>query len=191
MPHSWLAGSPSPADVVAAERELDSATTTYGQLGMPLERARPVRAGAPAGAQSNRPWRSSLRAPPTPRSSGSVPGRDADQAAAVLRGLGVSGNATARGERDELTTRELEVLKLVTAGLSNGEIASRLFISPKTAEHHVGRVLAKSACAAAPRRPRTGAFVKGLTGRDPVAAEDAFRVVAALDRDGRAQTSSA
>ena len=35
------------------------------------------------------------------------------------------------------------MLKLVTAGLSNGEIASRLFISPKTAEHHVGRVLAK------------------------------------------------
>jgi DNA-binding NarL/FixJ family response regulator len=27
--------------------------------------------------------------------------------------------------------------------LSNGEIAARLFISPKTAEHHVGRILGK------------------------------------------------
>jgi DNA-binding NarL/FixJ family response regulator len=35
------------------------------------------------------------------------------------------------------------VLRLVAAGLSNGEIAGRLVIAPKTAEHHVSRVLAK------------------------------------------------
>jgi DNA-binding NarL/FixJ family response regulator len=35
------------------------------------------------------------------------------------------------------------VLELIVAGLSNGEIAERLVISPKTAEHHVGRILAK------------------------------------------------
>ena len=35
------------------------------------------------------------------------------------------------------------MLGLVAAGLSNAEIAERLVIAPKTAEHHVGRVLAK------------------------------------------------
>jgi len=69
--------------------------------------------------------------------------RDADEAAALLRELGAGGRSAARGERDELTAREREVLGLVAAGLSTAPIADRLVIAPKTAEHHVGRVLAK------------------------------------------------
>jgi DNA-binding CsgD family transcriptional regulator len=42
-----------------------------------------------------------------------------------------------------LTRREREVLKLISEGLTNAEIAQRLFIAAKTAEHHVGRALSK------------------------------------------------
>jgi DNA-binding NarL/FixJ family response regulator len=44
---------------------------------------------------------------------------------------------------DVLTTRELEILELVAAGLSNREISSRLHISELTTKTHVSRVLAK------------------------------------------------
>jgi DNA-binding CsgD family transcriptional regulator len=42
-----------------------------------------------------------------------------------------------------LTARQLEVLGLVADGLTNAEIAERLTVSPRTAEHHVAAVLAK------------------------------------------------
>ena len=42
-----------------------------------------------------------------------------------------------------LTTREIEVLRLVAEGRSNGEIAGELFISPKTASVHVSNILSK------------------------------------------------
>jgi DNA-binding NarL/FixJ family response regulator len=45
--------------------------------------------------------------------------------------------------REELSERELEVLKLVAKGLSNKEIAQHLSISDKTARNHVVKCLAK------------------------------------------------
>ena len=42
-----------------------------------------------------------------------------------------------------LTARQLEVLALLVDGLTNAEIADRLVVSPRTAEHHVAAVLTK------------------------------------------------
>src|SRR5262245_56314394 len=57
----------------------------------------------------------------------------------VPRGL----RPSTRGNPAGLTTRELEVLHLVAGGMTNAEVATRLFVSDKTVEHHVSRILGK------------------------------------------------
>jgi DNA-binding NarL/FixJ family response regulator len=68
-----------------------------------------------------------------------------DRARALLRRLGAPAARSApRAVRlGTLTARESEVLHLLTEGLTNAEIGARLYISAKTAEHHVGRILTK------------------------------------------------
>ncbi len=68
--------------------------------------------------------------------------RDADAAAAFLRDRGVAGRTGPKG-LGLLSKREREVLALLGDGLTNSEIAARLFISTKTAGNHVSNVLAK------------------------------------------------
>jgi DNA-binding NarL/FixJ family response regulator len=46
---------------------------------------------------------------------------------------------------DSLTEREREVMGLVAEGLSNDEIAERLYVSPMTAKTHVSRAMTKLA----------------------------------------------
>jgi DNA-binding CsgD family transcriptional regulator len=127
----------------AAAAHLDAALELYARLGMPLEEAR-CRLGL---ARVHAARGHAGPAADAARSALSVFERlgarpDADAAAALLRDLGGSGRSAPRQE-GELTARELEVLALLGEGLSNQAIADRLVISPKTAEHHVGRILRK------------------------------------------------
>ena len=122
---------------------LDEAVRGFAAVRLPLEAARARLALAEVRAAAGSPL--ALPSARAARDAFEELGarRDADRAAALLRRLGAGGRSAPHGARDELTAREREVLALVVAGLSNTEIAERLVIAPKTAEHHVGRVLAK------------------------------------------------
>jgi HD-GYP domain-containing protein (c-di-GMP phosphodiesterase class II) len=67
---------------------------------------------------------------------------DSDAVEAVL---GAAGHRAARRREGPagLTTREVDVLRLVSRGLSSKEVAARLVISPKTARNHIEHIYAK------------------------------------------------
>ena len=99
---------------------------------------------------------------------------DADRVAARLRELD-PGAVPRRPRRATtanpggLTDRELDVLDLVVAGLSNAEIGERLFISARTTAHHVSAILAKLGVGSR----RDAAHV--AAGWAPAATEDGHR----------------
>jgi DNA-binding NarL/FixJ family response regulator len=57
----------------------------------------------------------------------------------IPRGL----RESTRNNPAQLTNRELDVLQLLQDGAQNKEIAGLLFISPKTADHHISSILSK------------------------------------------------
>jgi DNA-binding NarL/FixJ family response regulator len=74
----------------------------------------------------------------------------------------------------ELTAREREVLALMAEGLSNGGIARRLWLTDRTVETHVSRVLAKLQPVASQEQHRRVlavlAYVRAMTPITPEAA---------------------
>jgi DNA-binding CsgD family transcriptional regulator len=72
----------------------------------------------------------------------------ADRQRVALRRDGVTAvpprpRVSTRANPAGLTNRQLDVAKLVARGFTNAEIAARLYISPKTADHHVSAILTK------------------------------------------------
>ncbi len=84
-------------------------------------------------------------------------------AAAVLAQAGRRTTVAADSRFPMLSAREVEVLDLIAAGKSNAEIASALFVSPKTAKNHVSSILAKLVCTRpeAVARARDAGFGRG------------------------------
>ena len=73
---------------------------------------------------------------------------DAGRLRSKLRAAGASGipprpRSSTRENPFGLTSRQLDILTLLVEDLSNIEIAARLYISPKTVDHHVSAILAR------------------------------------------------
>jgi DNA-binding CsgD family transcriptional regulator len=122
---------------------LERAVAVFARLGMDLEVGR-TRLDLARGLQgvdrqaAIAEGRSAMSALHTARAS-----YERDMAAALLRELGDESRPLAAHRIRELTRREVEVLRLLGEGLTNAEIAGRLFISTKTAGNHVSGVLMK------------------------------------------------
>ena len=122
--------------------ELEAAVDRFGELRLPLEEAeaRLELARTLAGRRPALAIEQAREALAGFEQLGAA--RHADAAAALLRELGAPGRPKPR-TAELLTRREREVLGLLEEGLSNAEIAERLVISARTAEHHVRSILAK------------------------------------------------
>jgi DNA-binding CsgD family transcriptional regulator len=127
----------------SAQPHLQAALEMFSALDLPLEGARAhldlarsLSSQAPAGAVSEARW-----ALATFERLGAS--RDVDAAADFIRTLGEHDGRGWPKRYGILTKRETEVLSLLAEGCSNADIAKRLYISRRTAEHHVARILSK------------------------------------------------
>jgi ATP/maltotriose-dependent transcriptional regulator MalT len=67
----------------------------------------------------------------------------AERAARELLATGETARKRTIGTRDELTAQEAQIARLARDGLSNPEIGTRLFISPRTVKYHLRKVFIK------------------------------------------------
>lgn len=126
----------------AAVERLESAMERFSRLGMPFDEARThvELAALVAPAEPELAVAEARAGLEIFERLGAA--READRVAGMLRSLGAGGRSASKRLGD-LTAREEEVLSLLEHGLSNKEIAARMYIAPKTASHHVSQILAK------------------------------------------------
>jgi DNA-binding CsgD family transcriptional regulator len=126
-----------------AAPELDQARALFVEFAMPYEAARSRLALARSirAADKEAAAQEAKGALATFEELGALP--DADAAAALLREWGIRAARRGPNALGGLTAREREILALLAEGLSDRDIARRLFITPKTVEHHVGHLLTK------------------------------------------------
>ncbi|WP_341358287.1 HD domain-containing phosphohydrolase [Georgenia sp. M64] len=140
-----LSRSPALADLahVAAQHHERCDGTGYHRGLRAADLSMPARVLAAAdlyrSSVEDRPHRAALTADAAAgrlRSEARTGHLDPDAAAAVLRAAGHERPSRPAGVGG-LTDRQVQVLRLLTRGLTNREIGDRLGVSPRTAEHHV------------------------------------------------------
>ena len=129
----WL-GAPYRA---ALAGDAPAAAAAWEALGCPYEAARALADGDEAGQREALRRFEALGARPA-----------AEALRRRLRAAGAAGiprgpRPGTRGNPFGLTTRQMDILRLLAEGLTNAQIAARLHLSPKTVDHHVSAVLAK------------------------------------------------
>jgi DNA-binding CsgD family transcriptional regulator len=136
-----------------ASEQFQKALELFGEAGLPYERAETqMRAAAALSACGRRGEAVEMlsAANRTARKLGAKP--LALQAAAELKALGESleshlgRRGAAYASAGGLSPRELDVLRLVADGLTNRQVADRLFISRRTVDMHMRNVLARLGC---------------------------------------------
>jgi DNA-binding CsgD family transcriptional regulator len=144
---AWVSGLAAgarrdPPSAVAALGQLDRAITGFADLGMPYEEAvarldrAPVRRAAGHSANDiAREVADALQVLDRLRAR-----VQADRARSLLRELGHRPAPAPRDESRRLSAREEEVARLVALGLSNAEVAQRLFISTRTVTTHLQNI---------------------------------------------------
>ena len=140
-------------DADAAARQFGRALELHADLDAPFERAQiALRTGVAlaaagrarargAAARGGLPRGAPARLAPVAARGG---GRAARLGEPLERRLGR--RAAAAHEGAGLSRRELEVMRLVSVGRTNREIARELFLSPRTVDMHVRNILAKLSC---------------------------------------------
>jgi DNA-binding CsgD family transcriptional regulator/tetratricopeptide (TPR) repeat protein len=154
---AWLAGDDAGVD--EATRDVYATALEHGSEWDVAELAAWRRRAGLLDEPDDRDWGS-----PYERALGLVDNGELLEALAILDRLGATATAglvrrrlkatgasriprgprpSTRAHPEGLSARQAEVLELLGDGLTNAEIARRLFLTPKTVEHHVGAILRK------------------------------------------------
>jgi DNA-binding CsgD family transcriptional regulator len=141
----WRAGAlrEPPADVaqpyaLEAHGEFSEAARAWEALGCPYEEAESLASSGEEAAQR--------QALAIFERLGAAPAAQALRR--EMRGRGIrkvprGARHSTRGNPHGLTTRQMEILKLLGEGLRNAAIAKRLFLTTRTVDHHVSAILSK------------------------------------------------
>jgi DNA-binding CsgD family transcriptional regulator len=138
---AFLAVRGKESDVRPLLAELDAYTDSVGYMRTPLESAAYARATAAARSKPDTSDAPAASPPGTPRSLAQA----LIETERLMEKVEIAAPASSPAPQYPagLTAREVEVLHLVAAGLTNPQVAARLYLSPRTVDAHLQRIYSK------------------------------------------------